>query len=58
LIVDGGRMESKSIFISSLSRRQLARRRPSRHPLRADRLMVLVLVSMAIVAVATARGLI
>jgi hypothetical protein len=51
-------MESKSIFVSSLSRRQLARRRPSRYPLRADRLMLLVLVSMAIVAVATARGLI
>jgi hypothetical protein len=51
-------MESKSIFISSLSRRQLARRRPSRHSLRADRLMLVVLVSMAIVAVATARGLI
>jgi hypothetical protein len=51
-------MESKSIFISSLSRRQLARRRPSRHPYRADRLMLLVLVSMAFVAVATARGLI
>lgn len=51
-------MESRSIFVSSLSRRQLARRRPSRHPLRGDRLMVLVLVSMAILAVATARGLI
>jgi hypothetical protein len=51
-------MESKSIFVSSLSRRQLARRRPSRHPLRADRLMLLVILVMAIVAIATARGLI
>jgi hypothetical protein len=51
-------MESKSIFISSLSRRQLARRRPSRHPLRADRLLTLVLVSLAVVAIASARGLI
>jgi hypothetical protein len=51
-------MESRSIFVSSLSRRQLARRRPSRHPLRADRLMWIVLVSLAIVAIATARGLI
>jgi hypothetical protein len=58
LIDGGGRMESRSIFVSSLSRRQLARRRPSRHPLRADRLMWIVLVSLAIVAIATARGLI
>ena len=49
-------MESKSIFISSCSRRQLARRRPYRSPLRTQ-LMLAVLVAIVVIAVvAIARG--
>jgi hypothetical protein len=49
-------MESRSIFISSLSRRQLARRRPSRWAGRAELVMVVVLIALAIAAVIVARG--
>jgi hypothetical protein len=49
-------MESRSIFISSCSRRQLARRRPNRSPLRAQLLLAAVLVAVAMVAVVAARG--
>jgi hypothetical protein len=58
LIVDGGQMESRSVFISSLSRRQLARRRPSRSRGPAQLLIAvaLVLVLIAIAAVIVARG--
>ena len=49
-------MESRSIFISSLTRRELARRRPSRSPVRAERLMVVALIALAITAVIVARG--
>jgi hypothetical protein len=50
-------MESRSIFISSLSRRQLARRRPGRSPVRAELLLAVALVVIAIVVViVVARG--
>jgi hypothetical protein len=49
-------MESRSIFISSLTRRQLVRRRPTRSPVRAERVMVAVLIALAITAVIVARG--
>jgi hypothetical protein len=56
LIIDGGQMESRSIFISSLSRRQLARRRPGRSPVRVELLIAVALVVIAIAAVIVARG--
>jgi hypothetical protein len=56
LIVDGGWMESRSVFISSCSRRQLARRSPHRSSLRLQLLMVLALVCAALVAFIVARG--
>lgn len=49
-------MESRSIFISSLSRRQFARRRPNRSPIRAELLIVVALVAIAIALVMVARG--
>jgi hypothetical protein len=56
LIVDGGQLESRSIFISSCSRRQLARRRSNRSPIRAQLLFAALLVSVAIVTIVAARG--
>jgi hypothetical protein len=49
-------MESRSIFISSCSRRQLARRRPYRSPLRAQRLWGVALVMMIAIAVIAIAG--
>lgn len=46
-------MEGPNIFISSCSRRQLARRRPTRHPFRIE---LLVAVLLAIAAFVVARG--
>jgi hypothetical protein len=37
-------MPDQSIFISSLSRRELARRRPNRSPVRAQALFTLVML--------------
>jgi hypothetical protein len=48
-------MESRSVFISSCSRRQLARRSPYRSSLRLQLLMV-VAVICALVAFLVARG--
>ncbi len=49
-------MESKSIFISSCSRRQLARRRPYRSPLWAQLMTALVVAIVVIAVIAIARG--
>jgi hypothetical protein len=49
-------MEGKSIFISSCSRRQLARRRPTRGAMRLQRLMALVVLAVAVGALVAARG--
>jgi hypothetical protein len=49
-------METKSIFISSCSRRQLARRRPYRSPIRAQLMTAVLLAVVAVVVIAMARG--
>jgi hypothetical protein len=49
-------MESRSIFISSLSRRQLARRRPGRSPVRVELMVAVALVVIAIAVMIVARG--
>jgi hypothetical protein len=51
-------VESRSIFISSLSRRQLARRRPGRSPVRVQLLIAIALVVIAIAVMIVARGII
>jgi hypothetical protein len=56
LIIDGERMESRSIFISSCSRRQLARRRPHRSPVGAQLTVAVLLAVVAVALVAIARG--
>jgi hypothetical protein len=49
-------MEGKSIFISSCSRRQLARRRPYRSPLRTQLIVAVLVAVVAIAVIAIARG--
>jgi hypothetical protein len=49
-------MEDKSLFISSCSRRELARRRPGRNAPRARLLLALVVLVLAAAAVFVARG--
>ncbi len=49
-------MESKSIFISSCSRRQLARRRPYRTPPWTQLMIAVLLAVVAVVVIAIARG--
>jgi hypothetical protein len=48
-------MEGKSIFISSCSRRQLARRRPARSALRVQITIAVVVLAAALAAVLTGR---
>ena len=49
-------MEDKSLFISSCSRRQLARRRPGRVLSRRHAVLTLVVLVVALAAVFAARG--
>lgn len=50
-------METKPVFISSCSRRELARRRPNRPLVRAELIMaVVVLLAMAAAAFAAVQG--
>jgi hypothetical protein len=49
-------MESKSVFISSCSRRQLARRRPNRSVVSAPALFCALLLLAALVALAAVQG--
>lgn len=49
-------MESKSIFISSCSRRQLARRRPYRSQLRTQLMTAVLLTAVVVIVIAIARG--
>ena len=49
-------METKSIFISSCSRRQLARRRPYRSSVRAQLMIAVLLAVVAVLVIAIARG--
>jgi hypothetical protein len=44
------------IFISSCSRRQLARRRPYRTPFRTQLMLAVLLVVVAVAVIAIARG--
>jgi hypothetical protein len=49
-------MPESRLFMSSLSRRQLARRRPGRSPVRSSRLVVVLLVVVVICAAAFVIG--
>ncbi len=49
-------MHGRSVFISSCSRRQLARRRPSRSSLPVEALLVVVVLAAALGAFLAARG--
>jgi hypothetical protein len=50
-------VESKSIFISSCSRRQLARRRPTRHAVRLQVMIAVVVIATAGVFLAARGGM-
>ncbi len=49
-------MQDRSVFISSCSRRQLARRRPTRGLIRMQFVLAAVLLASALGAVLAARG--
>ncbi len=49
-------MEGKTIFISSCSRRQLARRRPANFMLRLQLVTALIVIAVAIGTFLAARG--
>jgi hypothetical protein len=49
-------MEKKSVFISSVTRRELARRRPARHMLRLELLLAVVVLAAAAAAFLISRG--
>jgi hypothetical protein len=49
-------MPESRLFMSSLSRRQLARRRPSRSPLRPTLLMAVLLIVVCAAAFLLGRG--
>ena len=49
-------MEEKTVFISSCSRRELARRRPYRTPVSLQVLLLAVVVAIALGALVTAHG--
>jgi hypothetical protein len=49
-------MERKSVFISSVTRRELARRRPARHALRLEMMLAAVVLAAAIVVFLVGRG--
>jgi hypothetical protein len=49
-------VEGKSVFISSCTRRQLARRRPPRSVLRLQLLVALLVLAIALAAVIAGRG--
>jgi hypothetical protein len=51
-------MEDRTVFISSCSRRQLARRRPTRLAARMQLVLALVLLLAAAAVVATAQGVV
>jgi hypothetical protein len=48
--------QGKSLFISSCTRRELARRRSSRHPSRLELMVAVTLLVAAVVAFVVARG--
>jgi hypothetical protein len=48
-------MESRSLFISSCSRRELSRRRPSKTAWRLQLTLALVLLAVAVLAFAVVR---
>ena len=48
--------QGKSVFISSCTRRQMARRRPSRTAARLELLVAMTLLIAAVLAFAVARG--
>ncbi len=49
-------MEDRSLFISSCSRRDLARRKPGRMVSRSPLLLTLIVIALAAAAVFAARG--
>jgi hypothetical protein len=49
-------MEDRSVFISSCSRRQLSRRRPTRSVARVQVVMLLLVLAVALGALVAARG--
>lgn len=49
-------MEDRSLFISSCSRRELARRRPGRFRFNMQAALAMVVLALAIAAVLVARG--
>jgi hypothetical protein len=49
-------MESKSVFISSCTRRELARRRPSRWVLHLQTNVSMIVLAGAVLAFVVARG--
>jgi hypothetical protein len=49
-------MEDRSLFISSLTRRQMARRRPGRSLVRAQLVLALMAVAIALGAFVLAHG--
>jgi hypothetical protein len=50
-------LEGKSIFISSCSRRQLARRRPTRYAFRLQVMIAVIVVAAAVGLFLAARGI-
>ena len=48
--------ESKSVFISSCTRREMARRRPSRTAARLELMVAMTLLIAAVLAFAVVRG--
>jgi hypothetical protein len=49
-------MERKSVFISSVTRRELARRRPARHALRVQMLVAAIVLAVAVAVFLANRG--